>query len=889
MEGYTYKYDAFISYRHQDKKIAKKLQRMLEGDIIPAKSGMKKKRLCICRDESEFSAGSSLFEEIYVKLRESKFLIVICEKEIKESPYCMEEIRYFKEIHNGRLDRVLILLMEGVSAEVLPEELTYEMREVCKPDGSVCLERHTVQPLYCDIRAENDKERMRLLKKEFLKLAAPLLGCGYDELFQRHLRYKMKKKVAGISICMAVISIICVLSYTAWISRRSQALIYEYTAKDCIEDGEWSQALLYYGKALELEPKRISSRIGAMILLQQHTWPYQEAEEQYMGICGNNIYPIFFPGEDITSSDHNCVSITPSGDYMLWRGFNGHYTVTNGEGEPLYTLDGKGESRYDETASGWVFYDFARKAFTFHWPEQRQEYELRWQRECDSSLGRPSACILAGNQVAVNDNQNLYIYELGSGGNKETKCIVLDNIFGKRPAVNGEEEWEQVERQEMWSSPDGGILAVSEVVVHGGNRDVSVSSKTALFDTKGMELLTVISNDEYALEKVVFSEHGEYVSLLYNNNISNFVTPGGLASVYTKDGQEVMTTEEGYSFIPRDAVFCDGSFLVLDYTTIHFWDIDSAEEYAVPITTPEAVQGVLKTEDGRYAVEWNLGVHYYNLASFMEEEPSAPLHDDMAAGANTPLDEPYLLMDGLYAFQRDERTVVLSDEQGNPYDVFSFQEENMQAIASVFYIPSVETLFVMDDRDELYGIPVLADKKQFIDVDDAVIASYVGSVIGAKDGVLVWCYLTNAVRYYARDIFDRFPHYLNWEARQENTGNFMGMCDNDKYAVFVVQDEKNDRYIAEIRDMKTGKYINELTLDDESPIDVMFFAEDGALSYQHGGAWACLKIDAPLPDRKAVRQIINLSGYSLDDNQVVISSGAIVNPDNFGNWTSVLR
>ena len=42
MEDITYKYDAFISYRHypKDMKIAQKLQKMLEGDIIPAKSGI---------------------------------------------------------------------------------------------------------------------------------------------------------------------------------------------------------------------------------------------------------------------------------------------------------------------------------------------------------------------------------------------------------------------------------------------------------------------------------------------------------------------------------------------------------------------------------------------------------------------------------------------------------------------------------------------------------------------------------------------------------------------------------------------------------------------------------------------------------------------------------
>lgn len=791
-EDFTYRYDAFISYRHHfpDMEVALKLQKMLEGDIVPARSGIKKKRLRICRDESEFSAGSSLYEELYVKLLESKFLIVICGSKTRESPYCMEEIRYFKKLHHGRLDRVLVVLTEGESAAVLPEELTYETREVCMPDGSICVEKHSIKPLYCYIRSNSEKERMRLLKNEYLKLAAPLLGCGYGDLVQRHLKRRMKRFAMGITACMAVISITGVLASAAWISRRSQALVYEYTAKDCIEDKEWAKALLYYGKALELAPERMSSRVGAMILLQQYTWPYEEAEEEYMGICGNHIYPLFYPGEDAASCSHSCVSITPSGNYMLWETLGDDYTVTDGQGNFLCELTGKDGAWFDEAASGWAFYSSEEKMFTFQWPQEQQEYELYWQGECTGTLGHPSACILADRQAVVNDNQNLYVYELDSRGNRETVRICLDHIFGERSAVRREEEWDEVERQEMWSSPDGRILAVSEVVVHGKNRKMDVSSKTALFDTEEMDLLTVISNDRYALEKVVFSDNGEYVSLLYNNDISNFLEPGGLVSVCTRNGEEVFRTEEGYSFIPKDAVFCGESFLVWDYSTIHFWDVSSAREYAVPVTTPEPVQGVLKLEDGRYAVEWFWDVHYFNLTDFKEENPSVLPYGKMAEQTNMPLDRPLLLMDELYVYLQDDRTVVLSDKAGTLYDMFSFQDEYMQKIISVFYIPSVETLFFVDAGDRLYGIPVLVDKKQFADADEIRVDSFVGAVCEAEDGILVWSYLTNLVRYYERDILDRFQLNLNWEAGQENKGIFLGMFDNNKYAVFIVQDEK---------------------------------------------------------------------------------------------------
>lgn len=887
MENCVYKYDAFISYRHKDIKVAKKLQKMLEGDIIPAKSGIQKKRLCICRDESEFSAGSSLYDEIYAKLRQSNFLIVICEEKLKESQFCMEEIRYFKEIHNGRLDKVLVVLLEGESAKVLPEELKYEIREVSKPDGSISFEKYEVKPLYCNIRAKSERESMRLLKNEFLKLAAPLLGCGYDDLVQRYLKRRMQRKVTGMAVCMTIISIISVLSYVAWISRRSQAIVYEYTAKDYVEDGKWAEALLYYGKALELEPKRMSSRVGALLLLQQHLWPYQEVKEEYMQICGKHICPYFYPGEELDTSDHSLVSISPSGEYMLWGDLSEDYSVTNDEGEILYALEGKGEALSGEEASAWIFYHRDKKKFTFCRPENRREYELYWSREYNGPLLHPSACMLPENRAVINDNENLRLYDLDARGNQETMSISLDNIFGKRPIVVGT-EWEDVDRQQMWSTSDGRILAVSEVVLHEMNQNVTVSSKTALFDTKEMRLLTVFSNNRYVLEKVVFSEHGEYVALLYNNSY-HFLQQGGMVSVYSKEGEEVIRMEDSYSFIPRDAVFYDKSFLVWDYNNVHLWDVVSAEEYAVPITAPETIDGVVKLNDGRYAVAYFMDVHYYRLLNFREEVTAAPPYDERKALINIALDEPCQIMDGLFVALRDGSMIILSDEKGNSYDEFTFPDTNMQEIVSAFYFPNLETLFFMDAMDSLYVVPVIIDKRQFKDVAKTNIAAFAGNVCVAEDGILTWDYVSNTVEYYGKDSFDHIPRYRDWSARQKNAGIFMGMCDDDKYAVFVLKDEKNERYIAEIRDMKNGEYINEFILDNEMALNSMYFDENEKLSYLHGEEWSSLKIDAPSPDRMAVRQIISLSGYLLDENQVVVPEGAVVNPDRFGNWAGIFR
>lgn len=60
----------------------------------------------------------------------------------------------------------------------------------------------------------------------------------------------------------------------------------------------------------------------------------------------------------------------------------------------------------------------------------------------------------------------------------------------------------------------------------------------------------------------------------------------------------------------------------------------------------------------------------------------------------------------------------------------------MQEIISVFYIESIESLFLVDAKDELYCIPVLTDEKKFMEVDEACINAFVGNVVGQRTGCL---------------------------------------------------------------------------------------------------------------------------------------------------------
>lgn len=188
------KYDAFISYRHAelDLRIAKKLHKGLETFKVPRaivrKSGKKNIRR-VFRDQEELPIGSDLGDNIEAALAESEFLIVICSPRTPESYWVRKEIETFIKLHDR--EHVLAVLIEGEPDQSFPEELLADD------------EGNPVEPLAADVRGESDREIDKKLKAETVRLAAPLLGCGYDDLRQRHRERKMKKAAAALSAVAA--------------------------------------------------------------------------------------------------------------------------------------------------------------------------------------------------------------------------------------------------------------------------------------------------------------------------------------------------------------------------------------------------------------------------------------------------------------------------------------------------------------------------------------------------------------------------------------------------------------------------------------------------------------------------------------------------------------
>lgn len=215
------KYDAFISYRHTepDMYVAKKVHKTLETFRIPKKirkATGKKKIERVFRDQEELPIGSDLGNNIEAALEASEYLIVICSPRAKESDWVKREIDTFIKMH-GR-EKVLAVLVEGEPQDSFPPAILTD------ENGN------PVEPLAADVRGASTKEIRRKLKTECMRLAAPILGCSFDDLRQRHRERKMRKYFAiaiGISALGVAFGV-----YNAMVARQISLKNVEITQKN---------------------------------------------------------------------------------------------------------------------------------------------------------------------------------------------------------------------------------------------------------------------------------------------------------------------------------------------------------------------------------------------------------------------------------------------------------------------------------------------------------------------------------------------------------------------------------------------------------------------------------------------------------------------------------
>lgn len=178
----SYKYYAFISYSRKDIKWASWLQNKLETYRLPAKirkanKNIPKKLAPVFRDKTDLN-GFDLEDSLKRELEASKFLIVICSSNSKDSVWVNKEIEYFKYL--GKSDCIIPVMLEP-TMECFPEQI------------------RNITPVRLGINIVDDGKKLA-----FLRIVATLLDIRFDDLVKRERKRTVKHRV----IIAAVVSVI---------------------------------------------------------------------------------------------------------------------------------------------------------------------------------------------------------------------------------------------------------------------------------------------------------------------------------------------------------------------------------------------------------------------------------------------------------------------------------------------------------------------------------------------------------------------------------------------------------------------------------------------------------------------------------------------------------
>ena len=156
------------------------------------------------------------------------WLIVLCTPETPACGEVKERIEAFTR--EGNYHRILTLLVRGKPEESFPRELVFETL----PDGTV--REH--EPLAANIAAESERESMRLLSVEKLRLLAPIFGVSFDELRNRRLRNQIRLAAALGSVVLIGAAAFSAYAFSRMtvISAQNKALQEEFSQAEQARD-----------------------------------------------------------------------------------------------------------------------------------------------------------------------------------------------------------------------------------------------------------------------------------------------------------------------------------------------------------------------------------------------------------------------------------------------------------------------------------------------------------------------------------------------------------------------------------------------------------------------------------------------------------------------------
>jgi WD40 repeat protein len=292
-EGEEIEYDAFISYHRSsadDRKWAVWLQEELERYRTPnwlvRHQGRPAKLRRVFLDDSELRAADILQLEIARRLKQSRFLVVICSPDA-ESEWINWEIETFNAGERGNDRQIIPFLICGEPSIAFPSALrkleAVGVSGADQPPGGIGLNLAAA-----DVRPRVGESARATRKVALLQVIAPILGCQFDDLRGREQIRKMRRlhTLAGVLAAFLIAVLITALAYRA--QRNDARAERDHSRKllaesdlakgmDLIERGQAAQGLAHLHRTLELDPSNSTGRDVVAATLIARKWPVLRA------------------------------------------------------------------------------------------------------------------------------------------------------------------------------------------------------------------------------------------------------------------------------------------------------------------------------------------------------------------------------------------------------------------------------------------------------------------------------------------------------------------------------------------------------------------------------------------------------------------------------------
>ncbi len=824
MREKEWKYDAFISYCHKkmDMEVAKKLQTLLENYKPP------KGTICtntdrirrIFRDQSELPTSGDLGTTITEALAQSDFLIVVCSQYLGKSAWCMEEIRKFKELHDGKTDHILPVLIEGEPKDVFPKELCYEIVKKILPDGTETRVERKVDPIGADIRAKTNIEQLKKLKTEFLRPAASILGCEFDMLFQRQRRRKvrrMKYMAAGASVVLtAVLIVVSLFAWRATVAEKKTRAALSNTLMKMgganTETNHVQQALAYYAGALSMAQGGTSSAsTGAAILLQNYAWPYYAGETE--------------------GTIQNGQLASPEGEIVHGRKEAARYIASFADTEIcINNLTG------DRSVTIEIPKDIH--------PDLAGEDELMrklYQYTCAVPVSSDRALLARGGY--------LYIYDISGETGILKSQMDCANIFPQKGsgAVHGSGE--------LWSDPEG----TRAVYANGFS--------VAFLDLRDDILVSaVIPQYKYALNDVILLKEKGKIALAYGNQqAERSIGSGGYAAVYEMDGTPVYESALNPAEPVMGLDLSENGSVLLTYSidTIRIWDLEEKREAAAPLIL-DRINSALLGEDGNSCIV-DVGGSSLRTYRFLYPVMDAEYEEETEESVSTDMDNE------LCSRLKIQKALGNLDLRIRKDGILSQDRETLYTIAHSY----------QDEADYLISFGVDYQKKTISDPQIMDCRNYTPQQLWCNHDRLIVQAAGNQLLIYNKGKLTPaallIPEGSGWiqEAAVNEDGSLAAIVLFTQDA--AVNDLSLDSHgVVELWDMVSGIRIGSFG-DKKNTISRLAFNQEGNLQFLLANEKKCVRMPSmALPDRE--RQVLeDISCYCLDNEQNLVKKEPVFN------------